>query len=73
VTVEVNGVKIGELAANEPVGQFKRYRMALPGDVLSRAPQATILFSVKGPIAGPGPDLSDTRLGVQTLELRSLP
>jgi hypothetical protein len=73
VTVEVNGVEIGELTPDDPIGQFKRYRMAVPGDVLSRSPQMTILFSVQKTDAGPGLDLPDTRLGVQTLELRPLP
>ena len=72
VTVEVNDVEIGELTPNDPIGHFKRYRMAVPGDVLSRSPQTTILFSVKKSGAGLGPDLPETRLGVQTLELRPL-
>jgi hypothetical protein len=73
VTVEVNGMEIGELTPAGSAGQFKRYRMAIPRGVLSRSPQTTILFSAKEPGAGPGPDLPETRLGVQTLELRALP
>jgi hypothetical protein len=71
VTVEVNGVEVGEVTPGDPAGQFERYRMAVPRGVLSRSPQATILFSVKA--LGAGPDLHDTRLAVQTLELRPLP
>ena len=53
VTVEVNGVEIGELAPDDPIGQFRRYRMAVPRAVLSRSRQMTILFSVKNSGAGP--------------------
>jgi hypothetical protein len=73
VTVEVNGVEIGELTPTDAIGQFKRYRLPVPRDVLSRSPQTTILFSVKKLGAGPGPDPPETRLGVQTLELRPMP
>jgi hypothetical protein len=71
VTVEVNGVEVGEVARGDPAGQFARYRMGVPRGVLSRSPQTTILFSVKA--LGAGPDLPDTRLAVQALELRPLP
>jgi hypothetical protein len=71
VTVEVNGVEVGEVTF-EPATRLTTYRFPVPASVLSRSPDTLILFSAKaGPDAGERPP--EVRLAVKTVELRLMP
>jgi hypothetical protein len=71
VKVEVNGVLVGELRSLEQDGPFETHRLPVSGAVCSRSPQTTIRFSVEEPVSGSG-GAAETRLDVQTVELRPL-
>jgi hypothetical protein len=69
VTIEVNGVPVGEVLSTDPDLRFASHRVTVPAAVLSRSPDTVIRFSARaGAPAGGGP--AEPRLAVKSVELR---
>jgi hypothetical protein len=72
VTVEVNGVEVGEVTSTNSTPRFETYQITVPASVLSRSPETLICFSAKAGTSADG-DPASARLAVETLELRPRP
>jgi hypothetical protein len=72
VTIEVNGVPVGEVLSTDPDPRFERHRFTVPAAALSRSPETLIRFSAKAD-APAGGDPPGARLALRSLALRPRP
>ncbi len=71
VSVEVNGVEVGELVSGTLEAPFDTYRFAVPASVLSKSTDTVVRFSARH--AGAHGDRPEARLALRTIQLDPAP
>jgi hypothetical protein len=73
VSIEINGVRVGDVSPSEATGRFESCRLLVPGSVLSRSVDTVIRFSSESAARTPHSDAGEPGFALQTLVLRPLP